>query len=82
MMRWIGLAVFLTGCGSFQKGYQEGFDKSFRESCRAAAVKQGASQVLADQYCECTLVKFKETKSMDQSTKTCVAQLKSNPPAK
>jgi hypothetical protein len=82
MTRWIGLAVFLTGCGSFQKGFDQSFDKSFRESCRASAVKQGASQALADKYCECTLAKFKETKSMDQSTKTCVAQMKADPPVR
>jgi hypothetical protein len=76
----IAFAVLLTtGCGSFTKGFEEGFDKSFRESCRASALKQGADQAIADRYCECALVKFKETKSMDQSTKACVAQLKANP---
>lgn len=82
MTKSIGLALvlLLAGCGSFEKGFEEGFDKSFRESCREAAIKKGASAPVANQHCECTLAKFKETKSMDKSAEVCTAQVKSNPP--
>jgi len=60
-----------------KQGFQENFDKSFRESCRTEAMKKGATQKVAEKYCDCTLAKFKETKSMDQSAKTCMAQVKS-----
>ena len=69
----------LTGCAGMKEGFEKGFDKSFAESCRAEAIKQGADKQLADRYCDCTLKKFKETKSMDQSTKTCAAESKAAP---
>jgi len=73
---------FLTaGCGGFSQKFEQSFDKSFRESCRSGAVKKGATPALAEQYCECALVKFKETKSMDKAAEVCVAQVKSNPVA-
>ena len=74
----------LTGCGSFTKGILK--KASTRAFVRAAVekppVKKGASTGhVANQYCECTLAKFKETKSMDKSAEVCAAQVKSNPPA-
>ena len=80
-MRFIStaaIAVLLTcsGCGRMQESFQDSFDKSFKESCRNGAVKKGADQKIADKYCDCALVKFKETKSMEQAAKTCVAELK------
>ncbi|HMF91579.1 MAG TPA: hypothetical protein VKL40_13120 [Candidatus Angelobacter sp.] len=60
-----------------QKNFQESFDKSFRESCRTESMKKGATQKVADKYCDCALAKFKETKSMEQAAKACVAQVKS-----
>jgi hypothetical protein len=82
-MRFECFAVFLTliasGCGGFSQKFQESFDKNFRESCRSGAIKNGAAPGVADQYCECALTQYKETKSMDNATKTCLAQVKSNP---
>jgi hypothetical protein len=40
-------------------------------------MKKGVSQKVADKYCDCALAKFKETKSMEQASKTCVEQVKS-----
>jgi hypothetical protein len=59
-----------------KESFQESFDKSFKQSCRDGAVKKGADQKIADKFCDCALVKFKETKSMDQAAKACVDQLK------
>jgi hypothetical protein len=75
------LALVLTssGCDSFKEGFSESFDKSFKESCRTEAVKKGASQKDAEKFCDCTLAKFKETKSMEQAAKTCNTELKSGP---
>jgi hypothetical protein len=73
----IVLVLVCIGCGSMKQNFQENFDKSFKESCRTEAMKNGANQKVAEKYCDCTLAKFKETKSMDQSTKTCLAQVKS-----
>lgn len=39
-------------------------------------MKKGAEQKVADKFCDCALGKFKETKSMDQAAKACVAELK------
>jgi hypothetical protein len=80
-MRFIwtaGIAVLVTcsGCGRMQESFQESFDKSFKESCRNGAVKKGADQKVADKFCDCALVKFKETKSMEQAAKTCASELK------
>jgi hypothetical protein len=85
----VGLAVLAIGGWLFYRGlssnpgssslassFHEAFDKSFRQSCQSEAVKKGASQDLAEKYCECALVKFKETKSMEQATNTCAAQFK------
>jgi len=60
-----------------KENFQQSFDKSFRESCRTEAIKKGAPQKIAEKYCDCTLAKFKETKSMDESAKACLAQVKS-----
>jgi len=59
-----------------KESFQKSFDKSFKESCRNGAIKQGAAQQVADKYCDCALAKFKETKSMEQAAKACVAQIK------
>ena len=80
-MRFIStaaIAVLLTcsGCGRMQESFQESFDKSFKESCRNGAVKKGADQKIAEKYCDCALGKFKETKSMEQAAKACVAEIK------
>ena len=74
----IVLVLICSGCESFQAGFQESFDKNFKESCRTESVKKGASQKVAEKYCDCALAKFKETKSMDQAAKFCVAQVKSD----
>jgi hypothetical protein len=73
-----GIAGILacSGRGSMQQSFQESFDKNFKESCRTEAVKKGAEQKIADKFCDCALGKFKETKSMDQAAKACVAELK------
>lgn len=80
-MRFIwtaGIALTLTcgGCGSMQENFEKTFDKSFTESCRDGAVKKGVDQKIAEKYCDCALGKFKETKSMEQAAKACVAELK------
>lgn len=71
------LILACSGCGSAKKGFDESFDKSFKEGCRSEAMKSGAGQQIVEKYCDCALVKFKETKSMDEATKTCVAEVKS-----
>jgi hypothetical protein len=73
-----GVALLLTssGCGSMQESFQKGFDKNFKDTCRTEAVKKGVTQQIADKYCDCALAKFKETKSMDQAAKACVAEIK------
>lgn len=71
----IALILICSGCDSFKEGFAQSFDKSFKESCRTEAMKKGASQKDAEKYCDCTLAKFKETKSMDQAAKTCISQL-------
>jgi hypothetical protein len=73
----IVLVLVCSGCESFNAGFQKSFDKNFKESCRTESMKSGVSQKIAEKYCDCALAKFKETKSMDQATKTCVAQVKS-----
>ena len=83
-MRFTCFAVFLatliaSGCGGMSQKFVESFDKSFRESCRSGAIKNGAAPAVADRYCECALTQYKETKSMDKATKTCVAQVKAEP---
>jgi hypothetical protein len=77
-MRYLCLmtVLFITSCASFEKG----FDKSFAESCRTEAMKKGADQKMASKYCDCALAKFKETKSMEQATKTCAAEVRSATP--
>jgi len=60
-----------------KESFQTSFDKSFKESCRSESMKKGASQKVAEKYCNCALVKFKETKSMEEAAKACVAQVKS-----
>ena len=68
---WRLAFVVLTGCSSFQQGFNKGFDKSFRESCLNGALKKGADKTVAEKYCDCALAKFKETKSMDQAAELC-----------
>jgi hypothetical protein len=51
--------------GSMKENFEKNFDKSFKRSCRDGAMKKGASQQIADKYCDCALAKFKETKSME-----------------
>jgi hypothetical protein len=60
-----------------KESFQKSFDKSFKESCRTEAMKKGVNQKVADKYCDCALAKFKETKSMEQAGKACVAEIKS-----
>ena len=72
----IALLLACCGCDSFKQGFSESFDKSYKESCRDKVMKKGLGQQDADKYCDCTLVKFKETKSMDEAAKTCIAELK------
>ena len=72
----IALLLLCSGCESMKENFQTSFDKSFKESCRSESMKKGASQKVAEKYCDCALVKFKETKSMEQAAKTCVAELK------
>jgi hypothetical protein len=75
----IVLALICSGCGVMQESFQKNFDKSFKESCRDGAMKKGnVSQKIADKYCDCALAKFKETKSMDEASKACVAAVKSD----
>jgi hypothetical protein len=73
----IALVLISSGCGSIKESFQTSFDKSFKESCRSESVKRGATQKVAEKYCDCALVKFKETKSMEQATKACNTQVKS-----
>jgi hypothetical protein len=73
----IVLVLLSSGCESFKGSFQESFDKSFKESCRKQSIQAGASQQIADKYCDCALQKFKETKSMDQSINFCVDKVKS-----
>ena len=75
------LLLASAGCGNFTQKFEEGFDKSFKESCRTGAIKEGAAPALANQYCDCALVKYKETKSMDKTKDFCIAQVKAHPPA-
>jgi hypothetical protein len=71
------LLLTCTACDSFKQGFSQSFDSGFKESCRNGLVKKGFSQTNADKYCTCALAKFKETKSMDDAAKACVAELKS-----
>lgn len=73
----IALILTCSACDSMTQTFSENFDKSFKESCRTGAMKKGASQQVADKYCDCALAKFKETKSMDEAAKTCMNELKS-----
>jgi len=54
---------------------QKSFDKNFLSSCQTEAIKKGVTQEIAQKYCECALAKFRETKSMDQATTFCAAQV-------
>jgi hypothetical protein len=73
------LVLSNIGCGTLQQSFDSSFDKSFRESCRTSAMKSpNVTQAMADQYCECALAKFKETKSMEKSSAACIEQLKSS----
>jgi hypothetical protein len=78
-----GLVVLVVGGWLFYKGLttpgssiQQGFDKSFRSSCQSEAMKRGADQDRATRYCECTLEKFKETKSMEKAVGFCAPQFR------
>jgi hypothetical protein len=73
------LVLTSSSCDSLKESFMQNFDKSFMDSCRTEAVKRGASQQDAQKYCDCTLVKFKETKSMEEAAKTCIANLKLSP---
>ena len=73
----ICLLLACLGCGTFKDQFNQSFDKSFRQSCRDGAIKRGAEPKIAEKYCECALEKFKETKSMDEASKACVAQIRS-----
>jgi hypothetical protein len=75
----IALLLISSGCDSFKQGFSDSFDKSYRQSCRDKVVQKGVSQQDAEKYCECTLAKFKETKSMEDAAKTCIAELKLGP---
>jgi hypothetical protein len=65
------LAAAISGCG-FTTAFTNSFDSGFRSSCLSGAMKNGASKEVAEKYCECALVKFKETRSMDAAAKACV----------
>jgi hypothetical protein len=73
----IALVFLSSGCGSMKESFQTSFDKSFKESCRSESMKRGVTQKVAEKYCDCALVKFKETKSMEQAGKACTAEVKS-----
>jgi len=73
----IALTLISSGCQSAKESFQTSFDKSFKESCRSESIKKGASQKVAEKYCDCALEKFKETKSMEQASKACVEKVKS-----
>ena len=70
------LILTCSACDSFKEGFGESFDKSYKESCRDKVMKKGLGQQDAEKYCTCTLVKFKETKSIEEAAKTCIAELK------
>ena len=53
------------------EGFHKGFDKSFHDSCVTGAIKKGADKAVAEKYCDCAVVKFKETKSMDKAAEAC-----------
>jgi hypothetical protein len=70
------LILTCSGCDSFKQGFTESFDSSYKQSCRDKVMQKGIGQQDAEKYCDCTLAKFKETKSMDEAAKTCIAELK------
>lgn len=70
-MRRVWVLVLLTNCGQLTEGFNRGFNKSFRESCLTAAMKKGAGMTEAERYCDCALVKFKESRSMDKAAEAC-----------
>jgi hypothetical protein len=73
------LLLASTACDSFKQGFSESFDKGYRQSCRDKVIQKGLSQPDADKYCECTLAKLKQTQSIDDAAKACIAELKLNP---
>jgi hypothetical protein len=50
----------LGGCEQAKKGFDNGFDKSFRSSCIAAATKKGAPLTTVTKVCDCALTKIDE----------------------
>lgn len=72
----IGIMLFYKGLSTPGSSVQQAFDKSFRQSCEAEAGKKVSDQELVRKYCDCTLAKFKETKSMNQAVTACAAQFR------
>jgi hypothetical protein len=78
----LGFNAALTGVesgtnGSVGRPYQSDFDADFRNSCATAfrrnsqAMGTYASQLVVEQFCECSLASFKETGSTTTAAQTC-----------
>ncbi|MFT4028128.1 MAG: hypothetical protein QM676_15235 [Novosphingobium sp.] len=52
--------TLLAGCSAAKKGFDENFDKSFKESCIASATRSGAPAAAAKSLCDCTLTKINQ----------------------
>jgi len=71
-----GLGAFVLALAlSIHSSRGQSFDNSFRQNCRTEALKNCFSDQVVAKYCDCTLAKFKESKSMDKAVVRCLAAL-------
>ena len=56
----------LGGCDEAKKGFDEAYDKKFRESCVSSATAKGAPAGIAKQLCDCTMDKINQRLSMSE----------------
>ena len=69
------LAV-LGGCGEAKKAFDDSFDKSFGESCTAAATKSGVPVAVAAKTCQCAVTKINERFSATEKATVSNEKLK------
>ena len=80
------LAATLSGCDAATKGFNDGFDKSFRESCTKGAAEKGVPADMSAKLCDCMmddLAKHKtegsvfvpSTEQITAAAKTCTANM-------
>ncbi len=84
------LAVFcaasVSGCDAVTKGFNEGFDKSFREECIKGASEKGVPAAMSKQLCDCMMddlakdrkegsVMVPSTPRIEAAAKKCTANI-------